>query len=155
MNPFKIAAITVLALGSVAAAPIEKFELVTAEELGASEAAFARGVVPQGVPKSFNTLAPRIEVVSPGMAKPLANPFDVVVRFVPNGDSAIDPKSLKVRYGFLRIDVTQRLLGAAKWNGNEISANGAQAPKGKHRFFVQVSDTKNRVAEAELQVVIS
>jgi hypothetical protein len=134
-----------------AAAPVPRFALVTPAEASASAAAHATDAP---AIKSLNPFAPRIDVVQPVMARPLANPFDVVVRFTPQGDAALDPKSLKIRYGFFRVDVTARLLGAARWQGNEISASGAEAPKGTHHFYVQIADSRNRVAETDMIVVV-
>ncbi len=135
-----------------AAAP---FTLVTAAEADANAQAERNGAEDKSFfPRKADPLAPRIEVVEPATTAALTNPFDVVVRFVPQGGAQLDPKSLKVRYGTLRFDVTERLLGGATWNGNEISASGAEAPRGEHKFYVQIADTMRRVSEMKLTVIV-
>lgn len=143
-----------LAIADIAAAePI--YQLVTAAEAQDSETAVAKGLVEKStVPKAVDVLAPRIEVVQPTMALPLINPFNVVVRFITQSDAQLDTKSLKVKYGFFRIDVTERMMAAAIWKGNEVTSNGAAAPKGKHRFYVQIADSKQRLRESEMVIIV-
>lgn len=145
-----------LAAGAPASAagsePRRVYVLVTPAEAARE---LAEGRVAKAPPLRMpNPLAPQISVVQPVLGAPVANPIDVVVRFEPGPDAQIDRSSLKVRYGLLRIDVTDRLLNSASWDGNEIRSCGATVPRGSHRFIVQVADTRRRIAESEVRLVV-
>ena len=135
--------------------------LITAEEAMTSARAFAEH--PEGPPlvvdkamdlNRANALAPRIEVLEPRLGAITTPPFDVRVIAHPREGLAIDRSSIRVRYGFFRIDVTQRMLSLGRWEGNEFIVSRAQAPAGTHWFYVTVADSAHQAANVDVKVVI-
>ena len=101
-----------------------------------------------------NPSAPTIEVLEPHTDLATAPPFDVRVVAHPHEGLAIDHSSIRVRYGFFRIDVTQRMLALGHWQGNEFIVNHANAPAGTHWFYVTLADTARQEANVAVKVVV-
>jgi hypothetical protein len=130
-----------LALGlGVGSANICAFELVSARELQASMAASepltAKAIAVPG--------APQIEVVHPRLDSPVASPTAIQLLFVPSASSTVRPETFKVLYGRLRIDITQRLVNAAKVTTDGITVKEASLPKGAHRLVLSIEDLQGR-----------
>ena len=51
-----------------------------------------------------------IDVVEPDTTKPIKSPFSIHVRFRPESGARIVPASFRVKYGWLNLDITQRLI---------------------------------------------
>ncbi|NDD14113.1 MAG: hypothetical protein EB072_16085 [Betaproteobacteria bacterium] len=58
--------------------------------------------------------APRIELLSPDVKKPISVPTKIEVKFSGNPPAEPKPETFKALYGAFKIDITQRLLGVAK-----------------------------------------
>lgn len=86
-----------------------------------------------------------IEVPESGAAYPA--PVDIVIRFRSADDAAIDLSTLRITYGVLGIDVTERVVEHAEVSVDGIDARGAEMPIGKHRLTVSVADTLGRVGQ--------
>lgn len=133
--------------------------LVTDDEAAASAKAFAEQ--PEGPPdiaaKAFlpgSTTGPALEVLTPKLDTPTTPPFDVRVVAHPREGLSIDRASIRVRYGFFRIDVTQRMLALGRWQGNEFIVSQAKAPKGTHWFYVSLTDSAKQVSTVAVKVVV-
>lgn len=141
MRVFRSLQAPVLALGLwVVTAPVQAFDLVSLQEMQASQAAsetLTAKVSP--VPG-----APQIEVVHPKLDAPVASPTPIQLVFVPAGSSSVRPETFKVLYGRMRIDITQRLVNAAKITAEGISVKEASLPKGSHRLLLSVEDLQGR-----------
>ena len=134
-------------IGSATAAPAF---LVTEQEMVESNAA-----PPQATPKSVPAKdAPRIEVASPNLSGPLASPTPIQLNFEAAAPAAVKPETFRVLYGAFGIDITQRLLGAAKLNAQGISVQEASLPSGKHKLQLSVEDSLGRkgVRVVEFQI---
>jgi hypothetical protein len=97
--------------------------------------------------------APTITVVKPDRAASIQPPVDIEVRFTPASGATVNISSLKILYGFLKLDVTQRILKAP---GVEVTpaglkANGAQLPSGNHKLLIEVADNLGRVGQQSLE----
>jgi hypothetical protein len=57
-------------------------------------------------------------------------------------------------YGRLRIDITQRLVNAAKITAEGISVKEASLPKGSHRLLLSVEDLQGRLGMKSLDFEI-
>lgn len=130
-----------LAMGLCAwATHICAFELVSAQEmqaaLAAAEPLTTKAVAVPG--------APQIELVHPRLDSPIASPTAIQLLFLPSTSSPVRPESFKVLYGRLRIDITQRLISAAKVTAEGISVKEASLPKGSHRLLLSVEDLQGR-----------
>lgn len=99
--------------------------------------------------------APKIQVLSPNIAKAaFTSPLPIDLRFASNPDAEIDPASFKASYGFLNIDITNRIIQSVKVTKNGFTVPEASLPKGSHRLTLQVADTKGRQGEMELKFTV-
>lgn len=128
------------------------FQLVTTEELQrdliAADAGKSRPRL-RTVPKG-----PIIQVLAPPLEQPVRSPLRIEIRFLPAEGTEIDMQSLRVLYGRLRLDITERLLKYAKMSKDGLSAERAELPDGTHRFLVSIADTLRRVTEREISVTV-
>jgi hypothetical protein len=102
------------------------------------------------------SVVPLIDIVKPEPAMDLKvkAPFPIVVQFKGQQDSAIEPATFKVLYGFLKIDITDRITKFVKVTKEGFALDKANIPVGKHRLTLQVADDKQRIAERELRVEV-
>src|ERR1700688_1561415 len=105
------------------AAPHAGFQLLSAQEYQSELAARA-------TPGAAITLraadfdAPAITVVKPDRSAPIQPPVDIDVHFKAAQGASVNVASLKIMYGFLKRDVTKRLLAPP---GATVSAAGPKA----------------------------
>lgn len=157
-----LGAALLLGLGTVLHADTgaSTMNLVTDAEAAASAEAFAAHPDVQDLSAARhgylgNTgLAPVLDVLAPKAGLPAKPPFDVRVVARPPEGLAIDRSSIRIRYGFFKIDITQRMLALGHWEGNEFVVHQAKAPAGTHWFYVTLADTAHHQATVSLRVVI-
>lgn len=112
-----------------AAAMGQVIELVTAEEAKA-----AAQHQSEWVPKAISPPdAPQIELLQPSLQGVVKVPTPIMVRFKATSPAVIKPESFKALYGFMRLDITKKLLGAAKITEQGIEVAAAQLPSGRHQ----------------------
>lgn len=134
--------------------------LVTDDEAAASAKAFAAHPEAQDLPAARHNYlgdkapAPVIDVLTPKAGLPAKPPFDVRVVARPPEGLGIDRSSIRIRYGFFKVDITKRMLALGRWEGNEFIVRQAQAPVGTHWFYVTLADTAQHQATVSLRVVI-
>lgn len=126
--------------------------LVTEAEAAASRAAppppLTRNVPLPG--------APRIEVVAPGDANAvLRPPLTIHLRFVAAPGAVVDPASFRAFYGFLRLDITDRLRRHARIDASGLTAENVGLPSGEHRVSVALSDTLGRTGRQEFRIQVA
>ncbi len=98
---------------------------------------------------------PKIQVLSPNVAKGVfTSPLPIDLRFASSPDAEIDPASFKATYGFLNIDITNRITQSVKVTKSGFTVPEASLPKGSHRLTLQVADTKGRQGEMELKFTV-
>jgi hypothetical protein len=145
----KALALAACLLGA-AAAMAQTGMLVTEEEFKASAAApelpLSRSMQQAG--------APKIELISPDINKPVAAPTNIELRFVGSSPAEPRPESFKAMYGAFRIDITQRLLKVARVTKDGISVSGADLPPGKHQLTLTLTDTLGRQTQQVLSFVV-
>lgn len=134
----------------LAAGPARAFELVTADEVARDRAATTVPAA-RSLP---HPSAPRIELLAPVIGRPLPSPLDIRLRWSAVDGASIDTATVRVKYGRLGIDVTERVLGAAQVTQQGIDAPSARLPAGEHRLAVEVVDSQRRVARQEFVVQI-
>jgi hypothetical protein len=100
--------------------------------------------------------APVITVVSPDRSGPIKPPVDIDLEFKPAQGANVDIGSLKIFYGFLHLDITQRILQApgVQVSPAGLKANGARLPSGSHKLLIQVADNLGRTARQPLEFVV-
>jgi hypothetical protein len=118
----------------------QSFVLVTEQEAAASRAAGGM-ITPRVTPRPG---APRIELVSPDVSRPVGAPTDIEVKFFSTAPAEAIPESFKVLYGAFRIDITQRLLGVARVTRDGIRVSEAVLPSGNHQLTLSIADSVGR-----------
>ena len=119
-----------------------------------SEAEAKASIEAGGLPTPRSTPqpgAPRIELLSPDIKKPVNVPTKIEVKFSGNPPAEPKPETFKALYGAFKIDITQRLLGVAKVTKEGIQVTDASLPSGKHQLLLLLTDTLGR----ESQQVVS
>ena len=97
--------------------------------------------------RAGDPLGPSIEVRQPGEGKEFTAPVDIDIAFVASEGSTIDLDSLKITYGSLGINVTDRVLENATVSAEGIISDGAMLPSGKHKLTVYISDNHGRTGK--------
>jgi hypothetical protein len=138
-----LALVTVFAVSWAVAE--EGYDLIDAAEFSRSLAApdddeefFSRDVDP---------LAPEIQVKKPGEGSDYEAPIDIELSFLSVAGAEIDLDSLKITYGSLGINVTERVTEHATVTTTGILSKGAKLPAGRHKLTVSIADDQGRVGK--------
>jgi hypothetical protein len=118
-----------------------------------SEAGEFRGDAPPPQQRT-RSLVPGIELLRPAPQEKAKPPFVLAVRFRPAGGTRIVPSTLKVLYGAGRLDITDRVVRAARVSADGFTLDQAQLPPGRHQLLVQVQDDRQRTLEGELRLEV-
>jgi hypothetical protein len=125
----------VVAAAVVSAAPPSGFDLLSQREYRSELKARA---LPGAalISRAADLNAPSISVVTPEGSSPVQPPVDIEVRFQPAAGASVNVGSLKIRYGFLKLDITQRILQApgVQVSAAGLTAKGARLPSGSHKL---------------------
>ncbi len=108
------------------------------------------------VPRAADLNAPSITVVAPDSRAPIQPPVDIDVRFQPAAGATVNVGSLKILYGFLRLDITQRILQApgVQVSPSGLTAKGARLPSGSHKLLIEVADNLGRGGSRLLEFTV-
>lgn len=101
------------------------------------------------------TGAPVIELLKPDISRPVHNPVNVDMRFHARPGATVNMNTLRVRYGWLGIDITRRLLGHARVTHNRVFATDVDIPAGRHRLTVSVQDSAARLGSETFVISIA
>jgi hypothetical protein len=131
------------------------FELLSARE-------FRDELAARGAPGAQFTLraadlyAPTITVVKPNDSAPIKPPVDIDVHFAAAQGASVNTSTLKIFYGFLKLDVTQRILQApgVQVSAEGLKANGAELPSGSHKLLIQIADNLGRVGRQPVDFTV-
>ena len=105
------------------------------------------------IPLSGNE--PIIEIIQPSMKSgKVGSPMTIEVKFRAIDGKKIDPSSFKLFYGAFKLDVTERLLKAAKITASGFSIDNVEIPQGEHRLVLRVSDDAGASGIKELRVKV-
>jgi len=130
------------------ASAANRFQLVSPEEFAQSQAA------PQIETKAMilsEPGAPEIVVIAPESRGKIRTPMDIRLVFVPADGARIDPQSLRILYGWLKLDITDRVMQHATMSVSELLVSGADIPVGNHKIIVRVTDDKGRTGEKSVK----
>jgi hypothetical protein len=131
------------------------FELLSVREYQNEQAARAApGAQLSLRAADFN--APTITVMKPDHSAAIQPPVDIDVRFAPAQGATINISTLKILYGFLKLDITQRILQApgVQVSSEGLKASGAQLPTGSHKLFIQVADNLGRTGRQPVEFTV-
>jgi len=149
-----MAAVAVLAV-AVALAAARGFELLSQQEYQSELTARAKPGAAL-VARSADLNAPSITVVKPNRTLPIQPPVDIDVRFKPAEGATVNVSSLKIKYGFLGLDITQRILQApgVQISADGLRASGAQLPSGSHKLLIEIADNYGRTGRQPLEFTV-
>ena len=99
--------------------------------------------------------APVIELLAPDLSRPVHNPVTIDVRINTQPGTSANMRTLRIRYGRLRIDITNRVLRHATVKPNRVTATDVEIPRGRHRLIVSVADTAGRTGSRTFMVSIA
>jgi hypothetical protein len=141
---------------SLASAAEGGFELLSKREYQ-SELTARAAPHAQLVLKSADMDAPTITVVKPDKSGAIRPPVDIDVRFKPAQGATVNIGSLKIMYGFLKLDITQRILTApgVKVSADGLTASGAKLPAGSHKLLIEVADNYGRTARQPVEFTVA
>jgi len=108
------------------------------------------------VTRAADLNAPAITVVTPDSKGAIQPPVDIDVRFKPAAGATVNIGSLKILYGFLRLDITQRILQApgVQVSPAGLTAKGARLPSGSHKLLIEVTDNLGRAGSQLLEFTV-
>ena len=89
------------------------------------------------------------------MGSLITSPTSIQLVFQASASSAVRPETFKVLYGRLRVDITQRLLGAASISAQGSAVKGASLPKGRHRLLLSIEDSLGRQGQRQLDFEVN
>jgi hypothetical protein len=124
------------------------FELITPAEYQEekdTQALVLRSSAGKEEPESERAAdGPVITVVNPDAKSTVKAPVDIDVRFEPGPGAKIVLDTLRIRYGMIGLDVTDRIRKAATVTEQGIRAPGANLPSGSHSMTVEIADSAGR-----------
>jgi hypothetical protein len=137
------------------AAPHAGFQLLSAQEYQSELSARA-------TPGAAVTLraadfdAPTITVIKPDRSAPIQPPVDIDVHFKAAQGASVNIASLKITYGFLKLDITKRILDApgVQVSAAGLKASGAQLPSGSHKLAIEVADNIGRTGRQPFEFTV-
>jgi hypothetical protein len=142
-------------LTTAAAQAADPLQLVTPEEMRASAAAGASPKASAPLTRSLPSPdAPQIIVERPTPGVPVASPTPIKLRFEAHRGANVRPETLRVRYGALRLDVTERILAVYRPRVDGLDVAEAALPAGQHRFLLSITDTAGRTGEQRIDVEV-
>ena len=98
---------------------------------------------------------PVTQLVSPDLSRAVRNPVNVDMRFRAQPGLSVKMSTLRVRYGWLGIDITRRVLRHATITQNRVFATGVDIPTGRHSLTVSVEDSARRLGSRTFVISIA
>jgi hypothetical protein len=148
-------AVVALAAAAIAGAAQGGFELLSQQEYQSELAARARPGA-RLYARAADLNSPTITVVKPDHSAAIQPPVDIDVRFKPAEGAAVNVSSLKISYGFLGIDITQRILTApgVQVTAGGLRAAGARLPSGSHKLVIEIADNLGRTGRMPVEFTV-
>jgi hypothetical protein len=87
---------------------------------------------------------PIIQVRSPSLKQIIFPPIDIDIAFSTTDSAQIDLNSLEVLYGWLNIDITDRIKQHADISSTGLIAKNVVLPKGEHTMTIRIQDDRGR-----------
>ena len=98
---------------------------------------------------------PTIEVVRPDLSGSIRNPVTIDIQFNAGPGGTIDMRSFRATYGWLRLDITSRLLQHATQTANSLSAADIDLPQGNHSVTLSIADTSGKRASRTFRLSVA
>lgn len=97
---------------------------------------------------------PKITIERPALGSKISSPTNIRLSFKANTDSKIDIDSLSFLYGWVGLDITDRIKENATITISGLSADNISLPSGEHVITVRISDDKGRTKEKKIEFTI-
>ena len=94
----------------------------------------------QAAPAPTRSGAPTIRIEEPDITRSIRSPVNIRISFQTAANARIAVNSLRVRYGFLGIDITRRILAHARPTSSGVFVEDAELPRGRHKVTIQIAD---------------
>lgn len=138
---FVVGLLSVFASLAIALRRAAAWTLITNDEFQAE----SRADRPEGAAPLPQAGSPQIEVLKPDASKPVKSPVTIRIRFRPQAGATINPATFRARYGWLGIDITDRIIAHAQIDASGLSADNAEIPPGQYSVTLEIADTVGRV----------
>jgi hypothetical protein len=147
----------IMVASMVSAADRAGFELLSSREYQSELSRRSSAPGAELIPKAADFDGPTITVVKPDRGASIHPPVDIEVRFQAAQGASVNVGSLKIMYGFLRLDVTKRILGApgVQVSAAGLQASGARLPSGNHKLVIEVADNIGRTGRKPLEFTVT
>lgn len=99
--------------------------------------------------------APVIEILEPDSRQTIKSPVTVHIRFRPQRGATINPASFRAKYGWLGLDITDRLIRHAKIDASGLLAKNAEIPAGHYMVTLEITDSLGRVGARAFEFTIA
>lgn len=155
MRSIVMMALAAMFAAAIALAAGRGFDLLSQQEYQSELTARAKPGAAL-VTRSADLNAPSITVVKPDRTSPIQPPVDIDVRFKAAEGATVNVSSLKIKYGFLGLDITQRILQApgVQVSADGLRASGARLPSGSHKLLIEVADNYGRTGRQPLEFTV-
>jgi hypothetical protein len=127
------------------------------ERQAAREQAWRRdnGVAEDARPPTDSTrsLAPVIRLIAPAEdVAEIQPPLNFEIAFDTSADAHVLPDTLRVSYGFLKVDLTAQWRKLASISSRGLVIRNVSVPGGTHWFVIRITDDRGRTAERGIRV---
>lgn len=122
--------------------PEEMFDLDFGVSLGADQQ------------ETASTL-PQIIIIKPEMNTELKGTVEVDIKFKTEDDVGVDTNSIRILYGWMRMDITDRIRQYAKISADGIYAKNAKFPKGKHKILISAVDQAGKSLKKQISFSVA
>jgi hypothetical protein len=129
------------------------FELISDGEYKTDTSARPNGAeTPDfAVSRSMTPLFPKIEILAPSSIAEVKPPVRIDVKFIGEEGKPVDPDTFHVYYGFMGIDITDRIRKATPITAAGFTAEGAELPPGAHTLRLEIADKSGRKSNLTLK----
>ena len=98
---------------------------------------------------------PGIELLRPDISKPIRNPVTIELRFTPGSGPPVDIQTFRATYGWLGINITNRLLEHARTTPDGLLAEDVDLPLGDHRITLSIANTSGKSASRTFRFTVA
>jgi hypothetical protein len=99
----------------------------------------------RNAPSATRSGGPTIAIEEPDITRPVRLPANIRISFHAAANARIAVNTFHVRYGFLGVDITRRILSHATPSPSGVFVRDAELPRGRHRVTIQIADTMGRI----------
>ena len=105
-----------------------------------------RGMIVRGSPKIY--------INKPSISNAVTSPTNIEISFEADEGATIDIESLEVLYGWLSLDITDRIKEHAQLSAKGLLASNVTLPEGNHTIKIVIKDNKGRETVKEFSISI-